>query len=77
MHASAWACWRSRSTAVHAAEEVTLRKDYELSSRLARLDLQVMQEEAERSKEIAYELECIRAELAEECRLRQDLHLKS
>ena len=63
-----------KRAAVRAAEESdSAVKGLRAELATGKSDLQAMREEAERSKEIAYELERVRAELAEERRLREDL----
>jgi chromosome segregation ATPase len=70
-----------KRAAVRSAEESdAAAKGLRAELATSKADLRAMREEAERSKKIADELERVRAELAEERRLREDLernHLKS
>ena len=63
-----------KRAAVRAAEESDLAvKGLRAELNTTKADLQAVQEEAERSEEIAHELERVRVELIEERRLREDL----
>ena len=63
-----------KRAAVRAAEESdAAAKGLRAELSTTKADLQAVQEEAERNKEIARELESVRAELVEERRLREDL----
>ncbi|KAN0131044.1 hypothetical protein V8E53_011177 [Lactarius tabidus] len=63
-----------KRAAVRAAEESDVAaKGLRAELATCKADLQAAREEAERSKEIAYELELVRAELVEERQLREDL----